>query len=107
MGKRKANADRRAPMKGEIGLVFACEFHTKINKLPLGSMNGKGEVGGFRWGYFGFGVGELELWARAKEKAPADGRQTLDLLPRPTRTHTLAKTTSFSSCVCVCVLGKT
>jgi len=70
-----------------------CISH-KINKLPLGSMNGK-EVGRVGDG----ATVELELWARAKENVLADGRQTLDSLPRPKRTR--AQGGGLPLCVCL------
>lgn len=57
-------------------------------------MNGKGV------GRVGDGATvELELWARAKENVLADGRQTLDSLPRPKRTR--AQGGGLPLCVCL------
>lgn len=66
-----------------------------------GSMNGTWAEPG-RAGVW-LGLRELELWACPKEKAEADGRQTLDSLPRLTRTHSSQKKVAYlSGYVCVC-----
>lgn len=91
--KRKADRQRRnwrPQMKGEIGLVFACEFpHRKSTSCHRGSMNGGARRSCSRQG--------SRRGEAAEGGRQADGRQTLGKFPPPTHAHIEG--------VCVCVCG--